>query len=139
MPFLPCTQGQGFHLLCSCLVPSWYSHGLEKQKIHLFTPYVRLNHANSLKVRNMNHTHENFDSGCIEQFQFVSLDLGPGFILCSSFACCSFKSILFSNVFKRGIGAGCWISFSSFWLLVSCLCKPVLSLQNLCKLKSEAM
>ena len=33
MPFLPCTQGQRFHLWCSFLVPSRSSHGLDGSTI----------------------------------------------------------------------------------------------------------
>jgi hypothetical protein len=54
--------------------------------MQLLTPYVCLNHANILKVQNMSNTHENLDSGCIEQMIFNLLDLGPEFLLCSAFA-----------------------------------------------------
>ena len=54
----------------------------------------------------MNTTNEPLDLGCMEEMPFVLLDLGPGFLLCSSVGCCSFK-----HIFSKVLRGGCWISF----------------------------
>jgi hypothetical protein len=81
----------------------WGVLKIEKQQMQLLTPYACLNHANILKVQDMNSTHENLHSGRIEQKLFVWLDYGPEFLPCNSFASYSIKSIhLYIHVLRGG-------------------------------------
>ena len=74
---------------------------IEKQQMQIVDPSKPCEyHANIVKVQDMNTTNETLDLGCMEEMPFVLLDLGPGFLLCSSVGCCSFKHILLSKVLR---------------------------------------
>ena len=79
----------------------WGVLKIEKQQMQIVDPSKPCEyHANIVKVQEMNITNETVDLGCIQEKAFVLLDLGPGFLLCSSVGCCSFKHILLSKVLR---------------------------------------
>ena len=74
---------------------------IEKQQMQIVDPSKPCE-CREVKKQDMNTTNEPLDLGCMEEMPFVLLDLGPGFLLCSSVGCCSFKHILFSKVLRGG-------------------------------------
>ena len=87
----------------------------------------------------MNRTHENFDSGCIEQIQFVSLDLGPGFLFCNFLHAVPSKASFLQRFLSAGSGLDAGSPFSLFGCFMSLQACAFFAKSTVSKLKSEAM
>ena len=93
---------------------------MEEKQTQLLTLCVCVRvRASEPCIQDTSSTHENLDSGCIEQIQFVELDLGLGFLICNCFACCSFKSLL-CKVFEGGMQDLIFIHFPFVFAWLRC-------------------
>jgi hypothetical protein len=116
----------------------WGVLKIEKQQMQLLTPYACLNHANILKVQDMNSTHENLHSGCIEQMITNAICLVGSWSWVPALQCFCIM-FLHKPPCVKVLRGGCWISFSFCICSAAFFLKAAISLQNLFKLTSEAM